>query len=94
MVRNKKKSFLSISIIKEGYIKFNYRKNTVKEKGKINGIFRFFINYLIEINDNADNSENEYKEVYYLLKPGRYSFLFQYLKNIEHKIHSLFVVKI
>ena len=54
---------LSISIIKEGYIKFNYRKNTVKEKGKINGIFRFFINYLIEINDNADNSENEYKEV-------------------------------
>ena len=74
---------LSISIIKEGYIKFNYRKNTVKEKGKINGIFRFFINYLIEINDNADNSENEYKEVYYLLKPGRYSFLFQYLKNIN-----------
>ena len=75
---------ISLNLIKKGYIKFKYKKDSIRENGKINGNFRFFLNYLIELNDNSinDNQESEWKEIHYILEPGHYSFLFQYLKNL------------
>lgn len=75
---------ISINLIKKGYIKFKYKKDSIREKGRTNGNFRFFLNYLIELNDNSinDSQENEWKEIHYILEPGHYSFLFQYLKNL------------
>ena len=74
-------------LIENGELKFEYKKDTIiKEDNSKNGIFKFFINYLIEINDDEVSSlNNEYKEIKINLKPGYYTFLWQYLKEIKNK---------
>ncbi len=72
-------------LIKEGELKFKYKKDTLIEEGKKTGIFRFYINYLTELSDDKinNNSTNEYIEVKYPLTPGYYSFLWQYIKTVK-----------
>ena len=75
----------SFHLIKQGLIKFKYKKDTKIKNGKISGTFRFFINYLIEINDVKTTEENkeEWNEISFNLQPGYYSFLWQYLKYVD-----------
>ena len=74
-------------LIENGELKFKYKKDTIlNEDNSKNGIFKFFINYLIEINDDEVSSlENDYKEIKVNLKPGYYTFLWQYSKKINNK---------
>ena len=74
-------------LIKNGELIFKYKKDTkLNEDNTKNGIFKFFINYLIEINDDEISSlNNEYKEIKINLKPGFYTFLWQYSKKINNK---------
>lgn len=73
---------ISVTIVTNGFISFRYKKDTAIENGKVNGLFRFFINYLQEINDSKVN-DNQYHDVYFPLTKGKYSFMFQYLKHIH-----------
>ena len=75
-------------LIKDGELKFKYKKDTLVENGQKTGIFRFFINYLTEFTDdnldsNNNNTNDKYKEIIYQLKPGYYSFLWQYIKYVK-----------
>ena len=67
-------------LIKPGLIKFKYKKDTKIINQKISGQFRFFINYLIEINDDKTTENEQWNEILFNLNPGYYSFLWQYLK--------------
>ena len=75
-------------LIKDGELKFKYKKDTLVENGQKTGILRFFINYLTEFTDdnldsNNNNTNDKYKEIIYQLKPGYYSFLWQYIKYVK-----------
>ena len=72
-------------LIENGQLKFKYKKDTIKnEENKKNGIFKFFINYIIFfIDDEISSSKNEYKNIVIDLKPGYYTFLWQYSKEIN-----------
>lgn len=72
-------------LIENGQIKFKYKKDTFKEENSTNGIFKFFINYMIQyIDDEISSSKNEYNEIAFNLTPGYYSFLWQYSKKIKN----------
>ena len=72
----------SFYLIKPGSLKFKYKKDTRIENGKISGTFRFFINYLVEINDVNVNND-EWSVISFNLQPGYYTFLWQYLKYVD-----------
>lgn len=74
---------LSVELIQQGTLYFRYKKNAITERGRVNGIFRLYLDYLIEVNDVEPNLHNEWKEVKFNVGKGKHSFLFQYLKNMN-----------
>ena len=74
---------LSVELIQQGTLNFRYKKNAITERGRVNGIFRLYLDYLIEVNDADSNLHNEWKEVKLNIGKGKHSFLFQYLKNMN-----------
>ena len=79
----------NFNLIKPGLIKFKYKKDTIIQNGKISGSFRFFINYLMEINDEKITENEEWNEILFNLNPGYYSFLWQYLKYDSYESHEM-----
>ena len=77
-------------LIENGQLKFKYKKDTIKEKENIkNGIFKFFINYLIYFIDNEISSiKSDYKNIVIDLKPGYYTFLWQYTKQMKNELYE------
>ena len=97
----------NFNLIKDGHITFIYQKDTIFENNKYTGEFRFFINYMDEyVDDEISNNINEINKKEYEsenikwkkftknLKPGNYSILFQYRKNILSKLSNDLSLKI
>ena len=74
---------MQVEIVSPGKIEFTYKKDSIIEDSIRNGIFQFYVNYLIEIDDSNTKLNNVWNKVTIPLEPGKYSFLWQYYKIVN-----------
>lgn len=70
----------TFTLVTPGHLKFVYKKDTINMGWGRIGIFSLYINYQNEINDSDMNID--FKEVSIPLQPGKYTFLWQYIKSV------------
>jgi hypothetical protein len=74
--------YKQVELVSKGKIEFKYKKDTNVDNFYRNGLFRFYVNYLIEVEDLNPKNNNKWITVVIHLEPGKYSFLWQYYKKV------------
>ena len=79
----------TVHLIDNGELIFKYRKDTIIDNNIKNGIFKFYINYFLQISDSDISTSNDkYKEIKIKLNPGYYTFLWHYSKTVSNKLNE------